>query len=1136
MNANPSEKMPFLDRPLHTLFKLNVETVIIIILIILAGITRFYNVDQRVMSHDETNHVVPAYDFYEGKGYRHDPVTHGPLKFHLVALSYFMLGDSDFSSRLPDVLFSIAAVAFVALAFRRYLGRIGALIASLLFLISPFMLFYGRYMRDEAFVVLFELIILYAVLRYLEKGEKLSLYILTVGLVLNFCSEETAFIFTAELLLFLAVVFIERLSRLDWGIEAARMKRLFLGLMSLALMTMLGALALGAYNASAFKATDTTGAAAAAGSAATTNLSQPTVIGMYALLGMAVICGIASAWIIIRSLGWKEIRSERTFDLLMLVGTLILPLLVAFPIQLFHLDPLDYSNAGLVRSGIFLIVIVIISAALGLWWKGKFWVTNAVIFYAIFTVFYTTFFTNGQGFFTGLIGSLGYWLSQQGVQRGSQPMYYYALIPIPVYEYLAAIGTIMALVIGVVYHKFSAIPGFWVSKDNEIEESHAETGVETNGVHNPYVPTLGMLIFFSVTALLAYSIAGEKMPWLTVYIILTMLLAAGWAFGFVIENVPWSKIANMRGVSVLLLLVVFVASFGVLIYSLITPTALPFQGSTLPQLEATNGFILTILAFVLSFGGVIYLVSSWYPKEIISLVGVAILAGLAILTARAAYVASYINYDTAKEYLVYAHSARGPKDILAQVEEISQRTTMGKDIVVAHDNDALYPFWWYLRDYPNKKWFNDKPANDLKEAAVIISGDSTMNKMAPIVKNNFIEYDYMRLWWPNQDYYDLTTQRLWDAISNPQLRAGIFNIWLNRDYTLYAQATNNANLKLDTWQPSSRMKMYIRKDIAAKIWNYGSLPVAQQPATVDPYQGKVAKLSSDLVVGAAGSAPGQFQAPRGMAVAADGSVYAADSRNNRIQHFNAQGELLDIWGTFADISKGAAPGGTFNEPWGVAVDSGGNVYVTDTWNHRVEKFNAKGEFIKMWGTFGQGETPTAFWGPRGIAVDNEGKVYVTDTGNKRIVIFNSDGLFVAQFGTAGVDAGQFDEPVGVAVDKSGKVYVNDTWNQRVQVFEAGADKVTYASVKQWTINGWFGQSLDNKPFIAVEASGNVLVTDPEGYRVLEFDANGTILRGWGDYSPDVDGFGLASGVAVAADGKVWVSDGANNRIMRFTLP
>lgn len=97
------------------------------------------------MSHDEVNHVVPGYSLYRGTGYAYDPVTHGPLQFHLLALSYFVLGDSDFSSRVPAVLFSIATIVVVVFGFRRYLGRTGALIAGFLFLISPFMLFYGRY-------------------------------------------------------------------------------------------------------------------------------------------------------------------------------------------------------------------------------------------------------------------------------------------------------------------------------------------------------------------------------------------------------------------------------------------------------------------------------------------------------------------------------------------------------------------------------------------------------------------------------------------------------------------------------------------------------------------------------------------------------------------------------------------------------------------------------------------------------------------------------------------------------------------------------------------------------------------------------------------------------------------------------
>lgn len=1131
---NKTEITTWLDRPINTLFRFNIENTIILILILLAIVSRFYQVEQRVISFDETNHVVPAYDLYQGRGYQYNPVTHGPLKFHLMALSYFMLGDSDFSSRLPVVLFSIATIAFVALAFRRYLGRIGTLVAAILFLISPLMLFYGRYIRDEAFVVFFEVLILYAVLRYFEKGDKVSLITITVAAALNFCAEETAFIFIAQLLLFLLVFYIHRLSQADWS-NSGRMKQIFQFLMGMALFWVITSLALSTYHASTIKPSETENVMAGAVETTLPVGFSMIEVGVYIFLGLAVVSGLGAVWTLIKSLGWKGVRSDRSFDLLMLIGTLILPLLVAFPIKLAHLDPVDYSNTGLIRSGLFLMVMAMISVSLGLWWKGKTWFIYAITFYAIYSVFYTTFFTNGMGLLTGMIGSLGYWLTQQSVQRGSQPLYYYALIPIPVYEFLATIGMIMAVVIGITNHKFSSISGFWVSKTDSPEDSNKTK--ETNGDHfNHPVPSLGLFIFMSLTALVAYSIAGEKMPWLTVYIILTVFLSAGWGFGYMIEKTPWVRIWNTEGFLAILLIIILISCLGMVIFSLTTPSSFPFQGITLPQLYPTLGFILSIMVSILSIGGIHYLLSNWQKKEIITLIGISILSGLAVLTARAAYNANYINYDNAKEYLVYAHSARGVKDILVQVEEISQRTTMGKDIVVAYDDDSLYPFWWYLRDYPNKKYFGDKPTNDIKNADLIISGDSTFNKIAPIIRNNFIAHDYIRLWWPNQDYTDLTPERIWAAFSNSQLRAGIFDIWLNRDYTQYAQATNNQNLTLENWQPSQRMKLYIRKDIVSEIWNYGSLAATQQSFPIDSYQNKIMALKPDLIIGTTGSGPGQLQSPHGLAAASDGSIYVVDSKNNRIQHFSEKGDLLNIWGTFADSSKTAAPGATFNEPWGIAVGPDGSVYVTDTWNHRVEKFSAKGEFLKMWGAFGQGETPTAFWGPRGVAVDLDGRVYITDTGNKRVVIFNSDGLFITQFGTSGLDAGQFDEPVGLALDKTGKVYVNDTWNQRVQVFEPSADKTSFFPIKQWPIDGWFGQSLDNKPFIAVEPSGNIWVTDPEGYRVLEFNPNGAFILGWGDYNSDVDGFGMASGVAAAPDGKIWISDGTNNRLLRFAHP
>jgi len=98
--------------------RFNLEVLLASLIILLTVISRFAILGERVMSHDEVNHVVPSYSLYQGKGYAHDPVTHGPMQFHLVALSYFLFGDSDTSSRIPAALFSIATVIVVLVGFR----------------------------------------------------------------------------------------------------------------------------------------------------------------------------------------------------------------------------------------------------------------------------------------------------------------------------------------------------------------------------------------------------------------------------------------------------------------------------------------------------------------------------------------------------------------------------------------------------------------------------------------------------------------------------------------------------------------------------------------------------------------------------------------------------------------------------------------------------------------------------------------------------------------------------------------------------------------------------------------------------------------------------------------------------------
>jgi uncharacterized protein (TIGR03663 family) len=802
------------------------------------------------------------------------------------------------------------------------------------------------------------------------------------------------------------------------------------------------------------------------------------------------------------------------------------------------------------------LVLSAIGLLIGLWWKPRTWLVAAAIFYALFVILYTTFFTNGRGFFTGMVGSLGYWLNQQAVNRGTQPWYYYLFVQMPMYEYLGVLGTLLAAYFGLRYNRLFSRPGIAPAdpRQNETHRSHSEEGRDSNSdaangssgedpgvdgtgltgleqLQNEKLPVLAVLLFWGLLSLLAYSLAGEKMPWLTVHITLPFLLAAGWGIGYLVDIVPWKQLLSTRGIVAVLLTPVLVASLMGLLGTLLGGNP-PFSGKTLEQLQSTSTFLMSLLAFAGCAYGIFRLLADWKPQAILQLVMVTFFALIGFLTARTAYIANYINYDTAKEFLVYAHAARGPKDVLAQIEEISKRTTGGVDIVVAYDNDMLYPYWWYLRHYPNKKYYADKPTRDLSDAPLIVAGDSTMNRLDPIVRSNYVVMNYMRLWWPTQEYYNLTWERVWNTLKNPKMRQAVFNIWLNKDYTLYGELNAITTMNLENWQPGAGMRFFVRKDIVAQIWNYGITPGLETVQEIDPYDAGMVQIQPDVIIGGAE----QYNAPRAISFAPDGSFYVADSRNHRIVHLSAEGEILTTWGTFADAAQTEAPGGTFNEPWGVAVGPDGSVYVTDTWNHRVQKFSPDGQYLLGWGTFGQAEQPDAFWGPRGIVVGADGRVFVSDTGNKRIAVFTENGEFITQFGTAGVELGQLDEPVGLAMDTEGNLYVADTWNQRIQVFARGLND-EYLAVRSWeVVNSWLGQSLDNKPFVAVSPDGHVFATDPDGLRVLEFTSTGEFVRGWSEFNPGFEGFNIPSGITVDPSGRVWVTDASTGQIYRFTMP
>lgn len=1150
-NVNTQKEVSALDRPLGSLFTLNWATVLFSAILLITVISRYAMLGERVMSHDETSHVYFSWLLEQGRGYKHDPVTHGPLQFHLIALSYFLFGDTDFTARIPHALASILTVVFMW-NYRRYLGRVGWLVAAVLLVISPYMLYYGRYARNEAFVALFTVIGLWAVLRYFDTGATRYLFWFTASTVLHYTSKETSFIFSAQMLLFLAMYLLFRVTQTSWVRPQSR--QLFVISLLLGVLLLAGALISLSTGEAQAPQTATPTVYPAPATAAAPETTIPLLALLLAGLGMAGL--VVALYFLFQGYPLKKLRTERSFDLLILLGTLVLPMLTPFPVKLMGWNPLDYSSQGMTHTALFLVPLALISIGIGLWWNRRVWLANAALFYAIFIVFYTTIFTNGAGFFTGMVGSLGYWLAQQGVERGSQPWYYYVLLQIPIYEFLPALGSLLAFGLAIFgIRRTAAEPA--ATPDGEPGEADSQRLAVT------------LLGYWIITSAFAYTYAGEKMPWLTVHIALPMILLSGWAFGWLIESIDWKAFRERRGFLIVILGLVFLVSLAGVFASLLG-TNPPFQGKQIEQLQASSTFLFSMLMVIASGAGLVYLLRIWPSGQILRLLGLIFFSLLAVLTARTAYTASFINYDYANEYLVYAHSGPGAKLIMDQVDDISERLTDGKALVVAYDDKTTYPFWWYLRNYKNTRFFGANPTRDLRDAPVVIVGSENYGKVEPIVGQAFHPFEYVRMWWPNQDYTALTWENINNArtreirtvqaeqgITEPipemgfgeylgqvwshlrpfftdaQVRRAVWDIWLNRDFARWGALTGQ-DTSLPNWQPAEKMRMYLRKDIAAQIWNYGVGPSSAE-IIADPYEGKEVSLTADIVIGTQGSGPGQFNRPRDLAVAPDGTLYVADTDNHRVQHLSPNGQVLHTWGSFADLSKGEAPGGTFYEPWGIAVDQDGFVYVADTWNHRIQKFTSEGEFVKMWGYFGQGEKPEAFWGPRDVAIDPEGRVLVSDTGNKRIVSFDADGNFVSEFGSQGFEPGEFYEPVGIAINDQGNLYVADTWNQRIQSFQPNGDG-TYQPLMSWDVNAWFGQSLDNKPYLAVDDQGHVFATDPEGYRVLEFLENGSIIRYWGDYGLGDDSFGLAGSVAVDLQGGVWVSDAGNHRLMHFKLP
>jgi DNA-binding beta-propeller fold protein YncE len=298
--------------------------------------------------------------------------------------------------------------------------------------------------------------------------------------------------------------------------------------------------------------------------------------------------------------------------------------------------------------------------------------------------------------------------------------------------------------------------------------------------------------------------------------------------------------------------------------------------------------------------------------------------------------------------------------------------------------------------------------------------------------------------------------------------------------------------------------------------------VTLEPATPVVVEGQ-------LIIGGPGAGRGQFSVPAGISLDAQRNLYVADSQNHRIQKFDAEGEFLGVWGAFGGGE------GQFNEPWGVAVDSDGNIYVADTWNHRIQKFDADFQFVGAWGgpfvEVGDREPePLELFGPRDITVDGEGNLWVTDTGNKRVLKFSPDGEVMGAFGREGDGRGEFREPVGIDAGPAGDIYVADAWNRRIQRFDSD-----FNYLGEFAVETWGSQEVTAKPYLTVLDNGDVIAGDPANGNVLIYSGDGELLATWGLPAGPGGLGGRPVGIVAVAGTEVFVSDGAASEVRRLPI-
>jgi uncharacterized protein (TIGR03663 family) len=724
-----------------------------------------------------------------------------------------------------------------------------------------------------------------------------------------------------------------------------------------------------------------------------------------------------------------------------------------------------------------------------------------LIFLGIYLLLFTTFLTNVLdpkffsdpkscldratgcgGLLSGSWGALKYWIDQHDVQRGGQPWFYYGML-LGLYEFIPLTLALVAAA----QRRFNLFGKFCLA--------------------------------WSIGALLIYSYAGEKMPWLILHLTLPLILTGSPALARWIQSVPsvtWRLVDLRYAVGLWLGIITFAVSFVAI---------LAVQWLNVIDEQALGLERLTIVVVIIAAGASLVWLTrrSRFATVRTGLLCALLLASSAFYI-RTAWLVTYEFGDVPRDMLIYVQSSPDVVWVTQELERIGFQTGQGKDLRILMDNGytdnvggqqvvheaVSWPFEWYLRGFKNRRYYSRTLGSDinLRDYPVILVMAPNVDPIRPAL-GDYTGTKYKLNWWFPEDYKGLSPQVIWNGLSDPDQRGKLIK------FLLYREPLNTLGAR--------EFYLYVRKDIPG----IGTAPVSSNtgpvtPSSAAPVSGGNATILARLGVDPSGQS--QLSDPKDVAVDSSGRVYVTEGRANRVTILDRDGSVVGRFG------ESGASDGQFNEPWGIAVAPSGDIYVADTWNHRIQRFDRSGRFISTWGAHGdsQGQVGVGsgqFWGPRDIVVGPDGRLYVSDTGNKRIQVFDSDGSPISALGGEGSAPGRLREPVGLGLAPDG-LWIADAWNNRVQ--KVGFDG---SALAQSAVVGWESQAVTNKPYLDVTPNGSVVATAPTAGQILVISPNGQV-RSVG-LEPGPQGPAQPTGISVAPTGEVYVSDTRNGVILRL---